>query len=114
MNRIKQAWLALRGELQPEVVRGPPANVNDTTLYQVECSSYAIARVLDDDYSRSILWKFYPTCEAAFLATKGNRSLYVEAVDVIKVGDRYFKGTEVLLQPKPKIEKGREHADGAA
>lgn len=108
MNRIKQAWLALTGRLEPEVVPGPPVNVEDVTLYKVDCSPYAL-----DAVCRSLdLWKamntYHLSCEAAFAATGGAELLHVEAEKAVRVGSRYFRAlSEIEVEPKPKRPKGK-------
>lgn len=97
MNRLKQAWLALCGKLEPEEVRvldilGPASVVN---AYRVDVSSpIGIIRRL-----------YFLTCEQAHGAWSGCE---VRKVEVIKADGRYFSGRygldEIVVQPKAKIK----------
>lgn len=101
MNRIRKAYLALVGRLEPEVrevVR--EIGIEETTLYRIYCNSYAVSLVFADGRD-GLLGKHYLTCEAAFAAAEGAPYFHVESVAAYKVGDRYLKAdSELKLGPK--------------
>lgn len=107
MNRIKQAWLALTGRLEPETVAGPPANVEPVTLYKVRCSPHSSELVFGDPDLSRVWGTYHLSCEAAFAAIGGESLLHVEAEDAVRVGNRYFATHSELKVSKPKRPKGK-------
>ncbi len=93
MSRIKQAWQALTGTLEPSAPSGPPMMFD---VYQVYW--------YDGMELRNHLY-FFETCQQAH-ATHPNRE--VAQVKVVKVGREIFLvGGTVCLQPKPRRAKGK-------
>jgi hypothetical protein len=112
MTRLKQAWLALCGKLEPEVreveVAGRPVNVEPATLYRVDCEYSSISRMVYDKKASELHGTHHLSCEAAFAAIEGISFLHVESVQALRVGEMYFrKGSELPMAAKPKIAKGK-------
>lgn len=93
MTRLKQAWLALCGKLEPEVrvVRAPV--LGEPHIVHL----YKVWRVLDPSL-------YFTTCEQA-MEKYGS----TEKVKALSVGGEYFVGNfeRVVPEPKPKIAKGK-------
>ncbi len=93
MNRLKQAWLALCGKLEPEVrfFAGPASVVK---AYGAKVPTVAGLRT-----------HYFLTCEQAHAAWPGRE---VRRVEIIKADGRYFAGRygldEIAVQPKAKIK----------
>jgi hypothetical protein len=109
MTRLKQAWLALCGKLEPEVrevevvreqmILGTPEEV---TLYEVIKREH---RVYSCGYD-SVIAR-YLTCEQAHAE---HPSRIVQAKRYWRIGSTYLSGLRVehvTVEPKPKIAKGK-------
>lgn len=110
MTRLKQAWLALWGKLEPEVrevvkevtLLGTPEQV---TLYEVIPNCYSMGSMTH--YAAEA---YFLTCEQAHKEKPGQR---VVARTYWRIGDVYFGGLQVkpvVVQPKPKVSKGKNKA----
>lgn len=109
MTRLKQAWLALCGKLEPEVrevkveipttILGTPEEV---VLYEV-----VIPRRGSYGITYEVAECRYLTCEQAHAEHPGSR---VVQKSYWRIGDVYLRGLQVErveVQPKPKIAKGK-------
>jgi hypothetical protein len=107
MNRLKQAWLALCGKLEPEVrevvkevtLLGTPEQV---TLYEVIKSRDMMGYTIETTMARFL------ACEQAHAEYPGQ---VVRAKPYYRIGDVYLTGLQVepvYVQPKPKVAKGKK------
>jgi hypothetical protein len=102
MNRLKQAWLALCGKLEPVRVEVPVPVIGPAHLAPIYCAT-------THNGLGGKGYTFYLTCEQAHL---GHPGCEVSKTEAIKIGDRYFGGRrglgEIKVQPKPKVAKGKK------
>lgn len=104
MTRLKQAWLALCGKLEPEVRYERIPVFGDAILASV-------FRATRHDGLGGRRHRFFQTCEQAHADMPGCEVVRMEA---IKADGRYFSGSyglsEINIQPKPKVAKGSKRA----
>lgn len=111
MNRIKQAWRALCGTLEPEVfVREVEREIEKPVFGDLHRVRLYCAR--DNHYGYRIHpypeWhgNLYLSCEQAHNECPGAD---VTVVDAVQVGGVYVEtGRTLKVQPKPKVSKGRK------
>ena len=82
---------------------GPPANVQDVTLYRIEAKPFHYQVVAYE-------WPtgHFANCADAFASIPKEAAGYlcVETVEAIRVGNRYFRRSPLFLH-KPKADKGK-------
>jgi hypothetical protein len=113
MTRLKQAWLALCGKLEPEVrIERVPvvgeASLAKAYVVYVPDKGGAAMRTAEG----GILWykrdpRYFATCEQAH---REHPDESVHMVSVVKVGNACFVAKDlkpIEFQPKPKIAKGK-------
>jgi hypothetical protein len=114
MNRLKKAWLALMGRLEPEVrevVREVVGAAVATKLYLVHVpkpDGGYIEDMAGQRWHREHVRTYYATCEQAHGAHPDKA---VTEVKAIRVGANYFVASDlkaIKLQPKPKRPKGKQ------
>jgi hypothetical protein len=105
MTRLKKAWLALCGELEPREVFSDCVVVK---AYRITDWNYHFGGGMVRSYPGAR--RYYETCTQAYATEPGRR---VDEVNVLKAGGQLFVLSdkawmrEIQLQPKPKIAKGK-------
>ena len=124
MTRLKQAWLALCGKLEPERVEVEKRVEVEGPIYG-EAQETEVYRAVDPKYSMRIRayaygglpvsssavaeWhgRYFTTCEQAFRECPGAE---VVSEKVWRIGTQLYKRPTlagITVQPKPKRPKGK-------
>lgn len=122
MNRVRKAWLALMGRLEPEVrevkvevVREVYGEAQEAEVYRavdprqaMHMRAYAFGGIPFQSDIAEWNGRYFATCEQAFKECPGAE---VVSEKVWRIGGRLYKGptlAHIKVQPKPKRAKGRK------